>query len=212
MTCCCLCVHWYNALQHRPRHANTNACLSGNSNNINNSMNTPQQQQQQDELTTTVFGAVEGLSQVRKAGFLLETSLALIESGRYVLCCSVLLCRLFPSPQVFGRCPTVLLHSTVRWVRERWKWDSSSTIHCSAINFRCYFSVVGYAADNINGASLAARHHRDSPSRSPVFPVAVQGHSGSFAGRSAIDAEGVSKLENDSFALLSTTPYRAVED
>ncbi|KAI0758880.1 hypothetical protein C8Q74DRAFT_1319732 [Fomes fomentarius] len=37
----------------------------------------------QDELTQTVFGAVESLSQVRKAGFLLETSLALIESGRY---------------------------------------------------------------------------------------------------------------------------------
>ena len=36
----------------------------------------------QDELTQTVFGAVESLSQVRKAGFLLETSLALIESGR----------------------------------------------------------------------------------------------------------------------------------
>ena len=33
----------------------------------------------------TVFGAVEGLSQARKAGFLLETSLALIENGRYVL-------------------------------------------------------------------------------------------------------------------------------
>ncbi|KAI0698173.1 hypothetical protein C8T65DRAFT_582077 [Cerioporus squamosus] len=39
--------------------------------------------QPQDELTQTVFGAVESLSQVRKAGFLLETSLALIESGRY---------------------------------------------------------------------------------------------------------------------------------
>ena len=38
----------------------------------------------QDELTQTVFGAVEGLTQVRKARFLLETSLALIESGRYV--------------------------------------------------------------------------------------------------------------------------------
>ena len=38
--------------------------------------------QAQDELTQTVFGAVESLSQVRKAGFLLETSLALIESGR----------------------------------------------------------------------------------------------------------------------------------
>ena len=38
--------------------------------------------QPQDELTQTVFGAVESLSQVRKAGFLLETSLALIESGR----------------------------------------------------------------------------------------------------------------------------------
>ena len=44
-----------------------------------------QQGQQQDELTMTVFGAVEGLSQSRKAGFLLETSLALIENGRYVL-------------------------------------------------------------------------------------------------------------------------------
>ncbi|RPD77281.1 hypothetical protein L226DRAFT_533277 [Lentinus tigrinus ALCF2SS1-7] len=39
--------------------------------------------QPQDELTQTVFGAVESLTQVRKAGFLLETSLALIESGRY---------------------------------------------------------------------------------------------------------------------------------
>ena len=37
-----------------------------------------QQGQQQDELTMTVFGAVEGLSQSRKAGFLLETSFALI--------------------------------------------------------------------------------------------------------------------------------------
>ncbi|KAI0659532.1 hypothetical protein C8Q70DRAFT_915293 [Cubamyces menziesii] len=37
----------------------------------------------QDELTATVFGAVESLSQVRKANFLLETSLALIEGGRY---------------------------------------------------------------------------------------------------------------------------------
>lgn len=36
----------------------------------------------QDELTQTVFGAVESLSQVRKAGFLLETALALIEGGR----------------------------------------------------------------------------------------------------------------------------------
>ncbi|KAH9851278.1 hypothetical protein C2E23DRAFT_831875 [Lenzites betulinus] len=39
--------------------------------------------QVQDELTATVFGAVESLTQVRKANFLLETSLALIESGRY---------------------------------------------------------------------------------------------------------------------------------
>ncbi|KAI0633093.1 hypothetical protein C8Q77DRAFT_1121592 [Trametes polyzona] len=39
--------------------------------------------QPQDELTATVFGAVESLSQVRKANFLLETSLALIEAGRY---------------------------------------------------------------------------------------------------------------------------------
>ena len=39
----------------------------------------------QDELTATVFGAVESLSQVRKANFLLETSLALIEGGRCVL-------------------------------------------------------------------------------------------------------------------------------
>lgn len=38
----------------------------------------------QDELTATVFGAVESLNQIRKANFLLETSLALIESGRYV--------------------------------------------------------------------------------------------------------------------------------
>lgn len=51
-----------------PRNANVNA-MAGPS-------------QPQDELTQTVFGAVESLSQVRKAGFLLETSLALIESGR----------------------------------------------------------------------------------------------------------------------------------
>ena len=51
-----------------PRNANANA-MAGPS-------------QPQDELTQTVFGAVESLSQVRKAGFLLETSLALIESGR----------------------------------------------------------------------------------------------------------------------------------
>lgn len=36
----------------------------------------------QDELTQTVFGAVVSLTQVRKAGFLLETALSLIESGR----------------------------------------------------------------------------------------------------------------------------------
>ncbi|KAI0354203.1 hypothetical protein OH77DRAFT_517571 [Trametes cingulata] len=52
-----------------PRSANANA-MAGPSN-------------AQDELTATVFGAVESLSQVRKAHFLLETSLALIESGRY---------------------------------------------------------------------------------------------------------------------------------
>ncbi len=50
-----------------PRNANANAnAMAGPSSHA------------QDELTQTVFGAVESLSQVRKAGFLLETSLALI--------------------------------------------------------------------------------------------------------------------------------------
>ncbi|RDX41590.1 hypothetical protein OH76DRAFT_1364283 [Lentinus brumalis] len=57
-----------------PRNANANAnAMAGPSSHA------------QDELTQTVFGAVESLSQVRKAGFLLETSLALIESGRSML-------------------------------------------------------------------------------------------------------------------------------
>ncbi|KAK0200681.1 hypothetical protein DFS33DRAFT_1386599 [Desarmillaria ectypa] len=37
----------------------------------------------QDELTSTVFGAVQALPPSRKATFLLDTSLALIESGQY---------------------------------------------------------------------------------------------------------------------------------
>ncbi|KAF9529918.1 hypothetical protein CPB83DRAFT_851811 [Crepidotus variabilis] len=37
----------------------------------------------QDELTATVYGAVQQLTQVRKAAFLLETALALIEAGQY---------------------------------------------------------------------------------------------------------------------------------
>ncbi|KAH9914059.1 uncharacterized protein BXZ73DRAFT_55175 [Epithele typhae] len=41
------------------------------------------QTQAHDELTQTVFDAVESLTHVRKAGFLLETALALIEAGRY---------------------------------------------------------------------------------------------------------------------------------
>ncbi|KAM5530664.1 hypothetical protein V8D89_012814 [Ganoderma adspersum] len=68
----------FNPLRHT--NANANACASGSGTSSN--MNVPSQYQQ-DELTTTVFGAVEGLSPVRKARFLLETSLALIESGSY---------------------------------------------------------------------------------------------------------------------------------
>ncbi|KAG7441240.1 uncharacterized protein BT62DRAFT_908730 [Guyanagaster necrorhizus] len=37
----------------------------------------------QDELTSTVFGAIQALPASRKASFLLDTSLALIESGQY---------------------------------------------------------------------------------------------------------------------------------
>lgn len=37
----------------------------------------------QDELTSTVFDAVQSLNQSRKADFLLDTSLALIEAGRW---------------------------------------------------------------------------------------------------------------------------------
>ncbi|THH26388.1 hypothetical protein EUX98_g7801 [Antrodiella citrinella] len=37
----------------------------------------------QDELTATVFGAIESLSPLRKATFLLENALALIEAGEY---------------------------------------------------------------------------------------------------------------------------------
>ncbi|CAL1694491.1 unnamed protein product [Somion occarium] len=37
----------------------------------------------QDELTTTLFGAIESLSQVRKANFLLENALSLIQAGQY---------------------------------------------------------------------------------------------------------------------------------
>lgn len=36
----------------------------------------------QDELTATVFGAIESLSPLRKANFLLENALALIEAGQ----------------------------------------------------------------------------------------------------------------------------------
>ncbi|KAI0077022.1 hypothetical protein K474DRAFT_1662280 [Panus rudis PR-1116 ss-1] len=38
---------------------------------------------QQDELTATLFGAIESLSQQRKANFLLENALALIEAGQF---------------------------------------------------------------------------------------------------------------------------------
>jgi hypothetical protein len=38
-----------------------------------------------DELTSTVFEAVQYLPAIRKAGFLLDTSLALIEAGQYVV-------------------------------------------------------------------------------------------------------------------------------
>ncbi|TCD62325.1 hypothetical protein EIP91_007065 [Steccherinum ochraceum] len=44
------------------------------------SMSTPGSQ---DELTATVFGAIETLSPLRKASFLLENALALIEAGEY---------------------------------------------------------------------------------------------------------------------------------
>jgi hypothetical protein len=37
-----------------------------------------------DELTSTAFEAVQSLPATRKAGFLLDTSLALIEAGQYV--------------------------------------------------------------------------------------------------------------------------------
>ncbi|KAI0742948.1 hypothetical protein C8Q80DRAFT_943720 [Daedaleopsis nitida] len=59
--------------------------MPGPSRNANTNANAmaAHSQATQDELTQTVFGAVESLSQVRKAGFLLETSLALIEGGRY---------------------------------------------------------------------------------------------------------------------------------
>lgn len=36
----------------------------------------------QDELTAAVFGAVEALSAVKKANFLLENAFALIEAGK----------------------------------------------------------------------------------------------------------------------------------
>lgn len=42
----------------------------------------------QDELTSTVFDAVGSLPQARKANFLLDTSLALIEAGQYDISCS----------------------------------------------------------------------------------------------------------------------------
>lgn len=35
-----------------------------------------------DELTTTVFGALQQLNQLRKASFLLDTALALIDAGQ----------------------------------------------------------------------------------------------------------------------------------
>lgn len=38
----------------------------------------------QDELTATVYDAVHSLSQFRKANFLLDTALALIDAGQYV--------------------------------------------------------------------------------------------------------------------------------
>lgn len=39
----------------------------------------------QDELTSTVCGAVQQLTQHRKANFLLDTALALIDAGQSVL-------------------------------------------------------------------------------------------------------------------------------
>ena len=38
-----------------------------------------------DELTVAVFGAVESLSPLRKANFLLQNALDLIEVGKYVI-------------------------------------------------------------------------------------------------------------------------------
>lgn len=38
----------------------------------------------QDSLTTTVLHAVQNLSSVQKADFLLQTALSMIENGRYV--------------------------------------------------------------------------------------------------------------------------------
>ena len=39
-----------------------------------------------DELTSTVFGAIQQLNQHRKASFLLDTALALIDAGQLVYC------------------------------------------------------------------------------------------------------------------------------
>jgi len=39
---------------------------------------------QQDELTATVYGAIENLTPVKKASFLLNIALSLIEDGRQV--------------------------------------------------------------------------------------------------------------------------------
>ena len=60
---------YQNPLQYQPQY------LSANQNPLSNPL-------QQDELTAAVFGAVESLSAVRKAGFLLENALELIEAGK----------------------------------------------------------------------------------------------------------------------------------
>ena len=43
-----------------------------------------------DELTSTVFGAIQQLNQHRKATFLLDTALALIDAGQWVVVAAIL--------------------------------------------------------------------------------------------------------------------------
>ena len=62
---------YQNPLQYQPQYLSANQNPLSNPNPL-----------QQDELTAAVFGAVESLSAVRKAGFLLENALELIEAGK----------------------------------------------------------------------------------------------------------------------------------